>query len=499
MSRHLRMLVALVVFVTPGMALGGKKVVVLDFEGKGHQPARAAVEKVLGKTHTVVPHTKVVAESKKLGIGLQCNETNIMGMASIFGAEGVVCGKIVKGLAVSVYNGGDGKLVRTFRVQLGKAGLGAGAIKSIQKAANAALAKTWNWDTVEKKKPVKPARPDPEPEPAQPDPDPEPDSLSQALDKPNPDPDPEPEPEPDDTDVVASVEDTEDPLLRKANRLRKRRRRATIRKKAVTRGRVEGRHALRLSVGPSFLFRRNFRFYPACQAPCDIQGVDKSTSNLLQEGWQTSPVGGLAIDAELYPGAWLTKGFGGNVGLGLSYARYFGLSWRMAGDNESHTATHQTLGVDLRARYQILNKPWLPLVFLMFGFQYVEFSMNDGAKQAMFPDVAYSSLDIGGGGEVGIVPRWLHLSAWFHYLPVLGRGEISTSTEWGAGSGGGWNIGGALRGRLWGPVGWRFEFDYISYLVKFKQLPEETSTVKGRADKARDRYMTGLLFISFVN
>ena len=499
MSRHLHLLVALFVFTAPGVALAGKKVVVLEFEGKGHKPARATVEAELGKTHTVVPHVKVVSESKKLGIGLQCNETNIMGMASIFGAEGVICGSIVKSsLAVSVYNGGDGKLVKKFKVPLGKAGRAPRAIKTINKTANAALAKTWNWDTVESKKgnepepTAKPDAPEPTPEPA---PDPEPDSLSAALDQPEPKPEPEPEPE-DPGPEVAAVEDTEDPLSRKFKPGRKRKRRAAIiRKKAKARGRPEGRHAVRLSVGPSFLFRRNFRFYNVYGMTA---GHTKEPTPLM-EGWQTSPVGGLAVDAELYPGAWLTKGFGGNVGLGLSYNRYFGLSWRMANDPESHTATHQTLAVDLRARYQLLKIPRLPLVFLTFGFQYAEFSMNDGEKQAMFSDVAYSSLDIGGGGEVGIVPRWLHLSAWFHYLPVLGRGEITESTEWGAGSGGGWNVGGALRGQLYGPVGWRFRFDYTNYLVKFKQLPEENGTVKGRAEKAKDRYITGLLYVSFVN
>ena len=491
MSRHLHLLVALFVFTAPAVALAGKKVVVLDFEGKGHKSVRATVETELGKTHAVVPHAKVVSESRKLGIGLECNETNIMGMASIFGAEGVICGTIAKGkLAVSVYNGGDGKLVKKFKVPLATAGLAPKAVRTILRSSNAALAKTWNWDTVEKKKP---ATPDPKPAPT---PDPEPDSLSRALDKPLPDKKPAPKPEPEDPEpVVPAAEDTEDPLRRKYAPGRKRGRRFIVKKKAKPTGRMEGRHALRLSVGPSFLFRRNFRFYNVYAMTA---GHTKEVEPLTT-GWETSPVGGIAIDAELYPGAWLTRGFGGNVGLGVSYNRYFGLSWRMSGDPESHSATHQNFGVDLRARYQLLNKPYLPLVFLMFGFQYSEFSMNDTSKDAMFPDVAFSSLDIGGGGEIGIVPRWLHLSAWFHYLPVLGRGEITKSDEWGAGSGGGWNVGGALRGKLWGPIGWRFEFDYTNYLVKFKLLPEENTTVKGRAEKAKDSYMTGLLFISFIN
>ncbi len=500
MARHLHLLMSICVLgiATPSLAQAGKKVVVLEFEGASHKAARATVEAELGKAHTVVPHAKVASESKKLGIGLQCNETNIMGMASIFGAEGVFCGRIDKGkLEISVYNGGDGKLVKTFKV---KATFSARSIKKIRKAANAALAKTWNWDTVKDDKGAKPAKKDPVPLP-EPTPDPGTDALGKAIDKPThpepvqePDPDPEPEP------VVAGVADTEDPLARsKKQRRRRRGRRATVKKKSAPTGRVEGRHALRLATGPSFLFSRNFRFYPNCQPPCDITGIDKNTSNTLQTGWQTSPVGGIAVDAELYPGAWLTKGFGGNVGLGVSYARYFGLSWRMAGDPDSHTATHQTIAVDLRARYQILDRPWLPLVFLMFGFQYSEFSMNDGAKDAMFSDVAYSGLDIGAGGEVGLVPRWLHFSAWFHYYPVLSRGEITKSDEWGAGTGGGWNLGGALRGKLWGPLGWRFEFEYTSYVVNFKNLPEESGMVKGNAYKARDRYITGLLFVSFVN
>ena len=493
----------MVLCAAPSLAQAGKKVVVLAFEGKDHEAIRTGVEKMLGQDHKVVPHDKLVMESKKLGIGLECNETNIMGAASIFGAEGVVCGKIKKRrLVILVYNGGDGKLIKKFRVKKGKRGLSGGAVTKLRRLGNAALAKTWNWDSVSKKEPAKP-------EPA-PEKKPEGGELAKAIERTPPEAartTPEPEPEDDPGSVVAAMGDDEDPLAKQATH--KKTRAATVRKKTKSSpSRLEGRHAVRLSVGGALMIKRNYKFY---EVDAGVYGADK-----LAKGWQPGPVGGLAIDAEIFPGAWLARpsslveciirsscmGIGANFGIGVSYSRYFGISWRMEGDPEAHSATHQRLAVDARVRYMIIDKPLQLMVFVKFGYQFTEFSMNDETKPAMFADVAFSSLDVGGGLEISVMPRWLHASSWFHYLPVLSRGEISETSEWGAAGGGGWRTGGALRGKLWGPIGWRFEFEYTSYLASFKWLPEETSqpnTKAGKADKARDRYMTSLLFLSFVN
>lgn len=501
------MLALVPVVLAPALAHAGKKVVVMQFQGAGHAEVRASVVKELAQGHTVVPHTKVVAESKKLGIGVECNETNIMGVASIFGAEGVICGAIKGGkLKVTVYNGGDGKKVKAFRIKIGAAGLSARGLGAVIKRANAALAKTWNWNTVDQggDKPAEPtpkAASDPAPLPAADEPGEQPSMVPDAITIPGQEPGtattPAPRKEkvhPD--DVVAAVEDTEDPLSRKP-RKRSRRTRARVKKKAKRRGRVEGWHALRLGVGPGILFRRNFRFY---NASADKAKVSPAALDKMTEGWKPPTVGGLALDAEFYPGAWLGKGWAGRFGLGVSYERYFGISWRADNDPTSHAATHQSVSVDLRARYQILDRPWLPLVYVIFGFNYLQFAMNDDeTKENMFPDVEYASLDLGVGGEVGLVPQWLHLAGWFHYYPVLSRGEIAEPTEWGAAYGGGWRAGGALRGKLWGPLGWRFEFDYSSYLVSFKQLEDEKDMRKGNADKARDSYINGVLFVTFVN
>ncbi len=68
----------------------GKKVVVLDFEGKGHKLVRTKLVEKIIQAHEIVDRGKVASEAKKLGLGTECNETNIMGVASVFSCLGCV-------------------------------------------------------------------------------------------------------------------------------------------------------------------------------------------------------------------------------------------------------------------------------------------------------------------------------------------------------------------------------------------------------------------------
>ena len=267
-------------------AMAGKKVVVMDFQGPNSRSVRAAVVRSLRGNHDVVPRRTLVAEAKKMGFSTQCDANIISGVASVVGAEAVLCGSVARGvlLTLRVYNGGDGKVVRRVRARLGRDGIGVRALGSIIQRIEPALAKTWNWDAVEvkgKKTRASAQRI----------------AAAQPVDELNV------------TNAVATMpevnawesKDEENPL---AARPAARAAAPVVRARPEAPRRVEGEHALRLSVGPAMLLRRNFATYHA------------SPDNVAP-GWQTTPVAGIAFETEVYPATWFTKGLLTHVGLGI--------------------------------------------------------------------------------------------------------------------------------------------------------------------------------------
>jgi hypothetical protein len=440
-------------------AHAGKRVAMLGFEGA--IAARAVVSRMLRAEHQVVPRRTVIEEVRKLRIGTGCDPTTIPGVASVVGAEGVVCGDIDHGrLVLRVLNGGDGAVVATIKMRIGPRGISSAARARAQRTLYAALGKTWSWAAVEVQKTAAEA----------------PARRMSSVNR----------------DLTAAVpeshgawenDDSENPLAQTRRPSTKRSvSTAAVRSRPTEPRRGVGEHAVRLGLGPAFLLRRNY-------------GVSDATAPRDAQGWTTTPVAGFALDAELFPAAWLTRGWAAHIGLGLSYSRYFGLTWRTAGEEEQRAATHQVFDIDLRGRAPIALGERQLVVGAHFGYRYLSFAMNDGQTPAVVPDVAFGSLDLGLTAEITILPRWLSASACFSYLPVLSRGEIVTNEEYGSGGGGGMIFGGGVSGPISGPVGWRLEAEYTRYTVAFDWDPAAAR----HADKARDRYLTGLLYLTYVN
>jgi hypothetical protein len=447
------------------VAGAGKRVVILDFEGPGNRTARAAVARVLRGNHVVVPQAQLRSEASKLKMQCHCDPLLVQGLASLVHAEAVVCGALParrNRLTLTVYNGGDGQKVKVVATRLGRTGVSGRVLVRLHRQVEQALAKTWNWEGVEVSKDKKSAPSlsweESAPPPAMPE-----RNVAAALP---------------DTNAWEN-DDTENPL----NRPKKTRKGqvAVVKAKPQTPRRAEGAHALRLGAGPAFLFRRNYGVYEAAR-PMDAQG------------WKTSPVAGIALSGEVFPAAWFTKGWASNIGLGLAYSRYFGLTWKMNNDPEEHSATHQVLSVDLRGRYRLPIGRRHLLFSAHFGYRYLGFTMNDTAEvRAVVPDVTFSSLDLGAAIGFSVLPKWLTISARFSYLPVLDRGEIATAEEYGSGTGGGMVFGGSVSGAIAGPVGWQLDFDYARYAIVFDD-PAATR----QAEMARDRYISSILSVTYA-
>ena len=451
---------------TSSPAFAGKRVVVLGLER--HSSTRNAVTRILRRDHEVMPRRAVRREAEKLGIEAGCDPALVQDLASVLRAEAVICGEVRGGrLTLRVFNGGDGQVIRTLRIRMRGRGLSRSIRGKLASLLAPALDRAWNWAAAKVDKPRR-------------------DNLSWEDQPPTPMaertmPATPAAPAP----VAWDDNDGENPLTPK-HKPRKSKKRAgeaaVVRKRADRPQRPEGAHAFRLSAGLALLLRRNYGVYEAANAR-DAQG------------WKTSPAAGVALDAEVYPGAWLTSGIAGDIGLGLSYRRCFGLSWRTSDQPEERKAMHQVFAIDARWRYRILFGERTLVAGVQVGYRRTSFLMNDDVVQAVVPDVAFSGLDLGARAQITVLPRWLTLSAHFSFLPVFSRGEIVTPEEYGSGTGSGLLFGGGLEGLLYGNFGWRLDLDYTRYTVGFYGDPDAAR----HADKARDRYLSGVLMVTYVN
>jgi len=443
-------------------ALAGKRVVILDFKGANQVSAKTAVTRMLRADHEVVPNRQLAVEARKLRVGTDCDPMLIPGLATVLAAEAVVCGQTTgRKLTLKLFNGGDGQLVATLRIPMQRGTLTQATLSRVARRVAPYVAKTWNW-AAEEGSSQSGSPPSPPASPALPE-----QTTTAALPEPN----------------AWEANDGENPLLQSSRRRAKARATATVKASPVAaRGRAEGAHAVRLGVGPALLLRRNYRVY------------DAATERDAQ-GWKTTPVAGLAVEGEIFPAAWITDGWASNIGLGLSYSRYFGLTWRNNGDPEDHMATHQVFAADLRGRYRHQLGSRTLVVGVHAGYRQSTFVMNDGEGRSIIPDVSFIGLDLGATAQITVIPRWLTVSGRFSYLPVLQQGEIVDASEYGPGAGGGMLFGGTLGGGVFGPVGWCLNVDYARYVVSFDGDPSSAR----HAAKAADRYLTSVVSLTYTN
>jgi hypothetical protein len=453
-SRRLATITALVLALAPSAA-AAKRVALVELRGPELGSVRAALTHALRAEHVVVPHGETAMRLIELGMKPRCRPGEITAIAAAVRVDAILCGEVsgprrARVLALRVYNGGDGKLLTRTRLRL----RGLGQLGTVLAPA---LASAWSFEVVEvnrgpgKRAGLRDLR-----------------AAATVTEAP-----------------VWEDSDGENPLLG-----RSRRRSAATRASVATAVRARpsatsrrpfDEHALQLAVGPSMLLRRNYQVYDPA-SPADGQG------------WVSNPGAGFVLAAEVYPGAFFTQGWGAKLGLGLSYARTFGLVWKQSPDPVEHSATHQVLTVDARARIALWRSERAPSLLLKLGYRYLGFGMNETpGVAAPIPDVSFSSLDLGVGAQIAILPRWLHVTASFDYLPVLGRGEIATPDEYGSAAGGGMVFAGGVRGAIFGPVGWRFDVEYAWYTISFDGDP----TARRKADKARDRYVSGQLCLTY--
>ena len=317
------------------------------------------------------------------------------------------------------------------------------------------------------------------------------------------------EPEPDRTlaskETASWMSDGEDPIAtekRKEDAARKVAEEEERRKnQTVVRCPINDCYGVRVMVGASALFMRRLEV--------NVGSVGRSIDG---EPVQTTPVAGVGVGFELYPGAFATKGWFSNIGVGLRFARSFGLTWktdRMTDQDEATEITHQVIAADfLRIRWQPVRSLRVPTLNFRFGLHHQQFLFNDTHdlfSASQVPDLAVMSLVVGLGLDVPIFAAKFFFG--FDYLPVLSWGEIMESTEtrsgsttnqldvlhgYGNGSGYAMQATVGIRGPLGWKIGWHIEANYNYYNITFDQLGSRL------AEGSNDHFLSGALYLTFA-
>jgi hypothetical protein len=462
MTRTLPLLSLAVTVLAAAPALAaGKRIAVLEFEGAAGQrrPAQIAVARVLRGENTVIPRAQLQARLGELGLAPRCGREELVGIASAVGAEAVLCGKLSgrNTLIVEVYNGGDGKLLRIVRLRIGPQGISRAALEKLATKVGPALATAWSWTAVESRRGRAPRAVVNDRT-----------ALASLPELGGWDSDP----------TGPDGSDGENPLASRRRRAAE----ASIARRPSAAARPEGEHALRLGVGAAMLVRRNFRTYGA-------------TAQRDAQSWQTSPAGGLVVSAELFPAAWLTRGWASHLGIGASFERYFGPSWRFSTSSADQASSHQVISVDVRGRFAFWKSPRALEAMLRVGFRRVDTLMNAVDRAALIPDTSIIGLETGLALQLPILPRWLYLSASFDYLTIFDRGDIASAAQYGPASGGGLLFGGGLRGEIYRGFGWQLDVGYSWYAHTFDPSWGADRT----AEAANDRYLTTQLQLTYRN
>jgi len=317
------------------------------------------------------------------------------------------------------------------------------------------------------------------------------------------------EPEPDKTvaskETASWMSDAEDPLAAERRREAEKRKVEEAKRKAKAQAKprcpIGDCHGVRVMVGASALFMRRF----------EVNVGDKGRA-VDGEPMNSTPVAGLGLGFEVYPAAFITKGWLSNFGMGLRFARSFGLSWKTdkaTEEVEATSITHQVIAADfIRFRFQPVRAERVPTILVRFGLHHQQFLFNDSddLSASPVPDLTALSLVVGLGLDIPVMKAKMFIG--FDYLPVLSWGELTEPTPsrsvlspeqlgilhgYGDGSGYAMQARAGFRGPLAWKIGWHFEAIYNYYNVSYDQIGAR------KAEDSQDHFLSGVLYVTFAH
>lgn len=229
--------------------------------------------------------------------------------------------------------------------------------------------------------------------------------------------------------------------------------------------------ALSLGVGGRALFRR--------------LDWNQDINNRLPP-YALSPGPQLALWLEAYPGALVSKGFAGNVGVFGSFNLGFGVTSTTTDGARLTTKFQDFLG-GLKVRLPV-NNLFTPYASLAYGAQSFRLQSSSGAA-SVIPSVAYKFLRIGLGTRVAMGSA-LSLDLGLAYLLVTdsgsGAGDIKSQAYFPNTTAKALDVGLSVGYRIIKLVGVRAGVDFRQYGLDFKVKQGDPLIVGG----AKDRYIT---------
>ncbi|MCB9557542.1 MAG: hypothetical protein H6707_15650 [Deltaproteobacteria bacterium] len=201
----------------------------------------------------------------------------------------------------------------------------------------------------------------------------------------------------------------------------------------------------------------------------------------------------ISVALTSHPAAFFSDGFLADFFLRMRFRSTVGLSSRLnaaGGTSEPLDTTMWQLLIDLGYDWQIVDKPWSPVVEGGLGFSLLKFGINwPATNPAQLPSANYTAMLIGIGIRYPIVQHLagtsVENSVWrdlgvrfrFDYLPVLSNGGVSDDIWYGSASVGAialelglmWQYKGIVAGLGYGYTRYFYSFDAFNTRVANNQ------------------------------
>jgi hypothetical protein len=217
-------------------------------------------------------------------------------------------------------------------------------------------------------------------------------------------------------------------------------------------------------------------------------------SRLLYE--TNSPVVPISLNAEVYPGAFVTgHSTLANVGLGLYFQQAFGVVSQRENENTVISTTIQRVGGRLLYRWNVKSSPQSVVLKLHFGVESLKYKFGDDL--GLVASVTYINFRAGAKAQIPLGLERVKLGLFVAGLAAVQLGQMADAYHYGNARAGGVEAGIELDVRLF----WKIHLvagAFTTWLfVSFSQVGVQGLDYEFIADSARDGYFGGYLLAAF--
>jgi hypothetical protein len=192
-----------------------------------------------------------------------------------------------------------------------------------------------------------------------------------------------------------------------------------------------------------------------------VAGSDPANDSLYEGGMYPE----FTLRADVYPIAPFTDNFARNIGLGVSYTRHLTISTKQTNSADPPVDTSsQELLIDLRARWNLLDKPTSPELSFFIGYGMRDFALSPNLIMSSFN---YRFVRIGAEGIIPLGTPLFSLLLGADARPLMSTGT-QAEESYGPRQGGlGYSFRGGACGKLPLGVFYFLVFEYLRFGPQF--------------------------------